>query len=372
MSITVGIPKELSPETRVAISSGAVKKLLKLGCTVRVEKGAGELSGFTDEILKLDGVEFCDRAQAFACDAIFKIHPPTQDEISRLKKGSVWISHLAPHQSAPLLEALTSAQVSAFSVELIPRTSRAQSMDVLSSQANIAGYRAVLEATLHYPRFFPMMMTSAGLAKQAKVLVLGAGVAGLQAIATAKRLGATVEAFDLRPEVKEQILSLGAKFLDLGTQSEAVAGYAKELSHDQKKQQELALTEKIKKFDVVITTANVPGKKSPVLVSEEAVKGMRPGSVIVDLAAANGGNCALTKPEQTVVQHGVSIVGKTNYPALVPYDASLFYSQNLTAFLALMIDTKEKTLKINFEDDILEASCVCHQGQMRFKGATHV
>ncbi|MGE3974179.1 MAG: Re/Si-specific NAD(P)(+) transhydrogenase subunit alpha [Bdellovibrionales bacterium] len=368
MSITVGIPQEHSPETRVAISSGAIKKLVKMGCLVRVEKGAGQQAGFTDEILKADGAELTSRQNIFQSDVIFQIHPPQKDDVSLLKKSSILLSHLRPHQSPELLKSLAQAQVSAFSVEMIPRTSRAQSMDVLSSQANIAGYRAVLEATQYYPRFLPMMMTSAGLAKQAKVLVLGAGVAGLQAIATAKRLGGSVEAFDLRPEVKEQIQSLGAKFLDLGTQSEGVAGYAKELSEEAKKQQQQALTEKIKKFDVVITTANVPGRKSPVLVSEEAVKGMRHGSVIVDLAAANGGNCALTEEEKVVVKFGVTIIGKTNYPGLVPYDASLFYSQNLVSLLALMIDEKGKKIKINFEDDILAAACMTHAGTVRFQG----
>jgi NAD(P) transhydrogenase subunit alpha len=258
------------------------------------------------------------------------------------------------------------------SMELIPRTSRAQSMDALSSQANIAGYRAVLEATTHYKRFFPMMMTSAGSAKAAKVAVLGAGVAGLQAIATARRLGASVESYDVRPEVKEQILSLGAKFieLDVGEQGSGSGGYAKELSEEGKRKQQAALTERLKKFDVIISTANIPGRKAPVLITEDAVKGMRTGSVIVDMAAANGGNCPLSEADKIVTKHNVTIVGLTNFPGLVPADSSNFYARNLATLLGLMAVAKDGkvTLNVNLEDDIIAASLTTYQGQVRFKG----
>jgi NAD(P) transhydrogenase subunit alpha len=294
------------------------------------------------------------------------------DLISKLKKNSILISYLEPYKADGTIEALAKAGVSAFAMEAIPRTSRAQSMDALSSQANIAGYRAVLEAAARYPRFFPVMMTSAGSAKAVQIAVLGAGVAGLQAIATARRLGARVEAFDVRPETREQIESLGAKFMDLKLDETGVGqgGYAKSLSEEGQLRQQAALAERLKKMDVVISTANIPGRKAPVLITEEAVRGMRTGSVIVDLAAENGGNCPLTEAGKIVVKHGVTLVGHTNYPALVPGDASAFYGRNIFNLLQLMLkpgaEDKTAELQLNLADDIIEAALVTHDSEVRF------
>lgn len=368
----VGIPSETrSGENRVAASPETVKKLIKKGIKVRVQKSAGSKAGFSDKDYQMDGVSLVDsKAEVFGSEIVLKIHKPTNEEIALLKPKSILASLLEPYNADGSIERLGSAGVSAFAMELIPRTTRAQSMDVLSSQANIAGYRAVLEAANHYGRFFGMMMTSAGMAKPAKAVVLGAGVAGLQAIATAKRLGAQVEAFDVRPEVKEQILSLGAKFIeiDIGEQGSGTGGYAKELSEEGKRRQIQGLTEKIKKSDIVISTANIPGRKSPVLITEEAVKGMRTGSVIVDMAAANGGNCLLSEADKIVTKEGVVIVGITNFPSLMPADSSSFFGNNLLNLLSLVIEAKDGTAQVkwNLEDDIVAASLVSHEGQVRW------
>jgi NAD(P) transhydrogenase subunit alpha len=368
----VGIPLETkSGESRVSQSPDTLKKLLKKGVKIKIEKSAGLQAGFADKDYAMDGVEIVDsKASVFGCDLVLKIHKPTPDEISLLKPKSVLACLLEPYHSDGTLEKLASQGVSALAMELIPRTTRAQSMDVLSSQANIAGYRAVVEAANHYGRFFGMMMTSAGMAKPAKLVVLGAGVAGLQAIATAKRLGAQVEAFDVRPEVKEQILSLGAKFIeiDIGEAGSGTGGYAKELSEEGKRRQIAGLTEKIKKTDIVVSTANIPGRKSPLLITEEAVKGMRTGSVIIDMAAANGGNCALSEPDKVVKKFGVTIVGLTNYPSLMPADSSNFFGNNLINLISLILESKDgKTdLKWNLEDDIIAASLVSHEGKLRW------
>lgn len=366
-TLKLGIPREIrSGETRVATSPDTVKKLIKKGFHVVIEKGAGTSAGFTDEEFAAAGTTPGSAADALGCDVVFKVHKPIPAEIAQLKKGAILISHIEPFNKDGTLESLAQAGITTFGMEVIPRTSRAQSMDALSSQANIAGYRAVLEAASHYGRFFPMMMTSAGSAKPAKLAVLGAGVAGLQAIATARKLGATVEAYDVRPEVKEQILSLGAKTIeiDLGESGSGTGGYAKELSEEAKKKQSAILTEKLKKFDVIVSTANIPGRKAPILVPEETVKGMRAGSVIVDMAAANGGNCPLSEPDKIVRKHGVTIVGVTNFPALVPADSSNFYGRNLMTLLLLMIEEKEGRLSvnINLEDDILAAALATRDG----------
>jgi NAD(P) transhydrogenase subunit alpha len=366
----VGVPKEQRPgETRVAATPDSVKKLLRRGLAVRVERGAGSLAHYPDEAFRAAGAELVDRATALGSDIVFQIRKPEAADIAAMKRGAVLASLLEPYQSDGTLEKLAAQGVSALALELVPRTSRAQSMDVLSSQAGIAGYRAVLEAAARYGRFFPMMMTSAGSSKPCRLAVLGVGVAGLQAIATARKLGAVVEAYDVRPEVKEQILSLGAKFIDIdvGESGSGAGGYARELSEEAKRRQQAALMEKIKAFDVVITTANVPGRKAPTLVAEEAVRGMRPGSVIVDMAAPSGGNCPLTEPDRTVVKHGVTIVGTTNFPALVPTDASAYFAQNLVNLLDLFWvespDTKgARSLKLSTDDDIIAASLVTHQG----------
>lgn len=370
--MNLSIPKEKTEnETRVALTPDDAKKLIKQGLKITIESGAGQLAGFPDSLYTKEGAALApDTAGAFKGDIVLKIAKPTLDEVELLKPGALLLSQLDPFGSSELIDKLATKNVNTLCLELIPRTSRAQSMDVLSSQANIAGYRAVLEAAAHYKRFFPMMMTSAGMAKPAKVLVIGAGVAGLQAIATAKRLGSQVEAFDIRPEVKEQILSLGAKFLELNLNEEGTGqgGYAKELSEDGKRKQLEALGEKIKKFDVVISTANIPGRKAPLLISEDAVKGMRAGSVILDMAAASGGNCALTKAGQIISQYDVTIIGPLNLPALVPADASAFFSRNCLNLLALVLQTKDQNTQLNYnlEDDIIAASLVTYNGKRRW------
>ncbi|MBI2711799.1 MAG: Re/Si-specific NAD(P)(+) transhydrogenase subunit alpha [Bdellovibrio sp.] len=370
--MVIGIPKETgSGETRVAVSPEAVKKLVKRGFRVWIEKSAGTKAGFPDEDFQMEGVEMVDAKTAFSAQIVAKILKPSFDEIGQMKKGSVLVSLIEPYKLDGTFEKLAQAGVEAFGMELIPRTSRAQAMDVLSSQAGIAGYRAVLEASTRYGRFFPLMMTSAGSAKPAKVMILGAGVAGLQAIATAKKLGALVEAYDVRAEVKEQIQSLGAKFveLDVGEEGSGTGGYAKELSEEGKKKQQALLTERLKKSDIIISTANIPGRKAPVLITEEAVKGMRAGSVIVDMAAANGGNCPLSVADQVVVKHGVVFIGFTKYPAMVPADASNFYGHNVINLMDLIVQKKDgaQSLNLNLEDDIIAAALVTHSGDIRFK-----
>ncbi len=356
-------------ETRVALSPESVKKLVKKGFQVCIEKSAGVSAGFSDADYQMDGVQLVDSAaQAFAADLVFKIQRPSEQEVGYFKSGTALFCCIDPFKKDGLVEKLAKAGVSTFGMELIPRTSRAQSMDVLSSQANIAGYRAVIEAASRFGRFFPLMMTSAGSAKPAKVMVLGAGVAGLQAIATAKRLGASVEAYDVRAEVKEQILSLGAKFveLELGEEGSGQGGYAKELSEAAKKRQQDLLTERLKKCDIIVSTANIPGRKAPVLITEEAVLGMRTGSVIIDMAAANGGNCPLSDAGKVVTKHGVTLVGLTNYPALMPADSSHFYGNNLISLLGILIQTQEgkHSLQFNLQDDIIAATLLTHKGEL--------
>jgi NAD(P) transhydrogenase subunit alpha len=368
----IGIPKESGAgETRVAATPLSLKQLAKKGASFVVETGAGLAAGYTDESYQAEGAELGDAAAAFAADVVFKITPPTPDEVAKLKQGALIVCLLDPRNPESCLGALAEKGVNAASLELVPRTSRAQSMDVLSSQANIAGYRAVLEAAVNYPRFFPMMMTSAGMAKPAKAAVLGAGVAGLQAIATLRRLGCRVEAFDIRPEVKEQIESLGAKFMDLGLDESGTGegGYAKELSEEGKKRQQAALNERLKEMDVVVTTAAIPGRQAPELVTEDAVKGMRQGAVIVDMAAATGGNCRLTEANVATVKHGVTLVGETNYPALMPGDSSLFFGKNLANLLELFITQAEDgtaSITFDFEDDIVDGCVAVHNGEVRF------
>jgi NAD(P) transhydrogenase subunit alpha len=369
----IGIPKEtVSGETRVAATIVSVKKLKKLGFKVLIEKDAGIAAGISNEDYRAEEAEISDTQTVLQSDIVLKINPPSDTEIAKLKSNSLFISLLTPYLSEGPIQKLAKAKINAVALELVPRTSRAQSMDVLSSQAGIAGYKAAIEAANHYIRFIPMMMTSAGMTKSAKAIVLGAGVAGLQAIATIKRLGAQVEAYDVRPEVKEQILSLGAKFIELnvGESGSGTGGYAKELSEEGKQKQQALLIEKLKTADILITTANIPGRQAPVLVTEEAVKGMRLGSVIIDMAAATGGNCPLTEPNKIVTKHGIKIVGITNYPALVPFDSSQFFANNLVNLLTLFVAKKENNIELNFnfEDDIIAASCVSYNGELRLKG----
>jgi NAD(P) transhydrogenase subunit alpha len=368
----IGIPKETrTGETRVAATPESTKKLIKKGFQIHVARGAGESANFPDAAFVAAGATIVDQDGAWGCEIVLKVIKPTNAELLKLKKGSLLISHLEPYNTDGTFEKLAELGVDAIAMELMPRTSRAQAMDVLSSQAGIAGYRAVIEGASRYGRFFPMMMTSAGSSKPCKFAILGVGVAGLQAIATARRMGAMVEAYDVRKEVKEQILSLGAKCIeiDIGEEGSGTGGYAKELSEEAKKKQQAAMTEKLKGFDIILSTANIPGKKSPTLISEDAVKGMRPGSVIVDLAAANGGNCPLTEADKIVVKHGVTLVGITNFPALVPSDASHFYSQNLVNLLDIVWTKPEKdsqpaAVSINVADDIIAASLVVNKGAL--------
>lgn len=362
--MVIGVAKETrGGETRVAATPDTVKKLIKKGHQLRIARGAGELAGFSDTLYQTAGAELVDQEAALGLPVVLKIHKPKPDEILKMKKGSLLICLLEPYQKDGTLEKLAEMGVDAMAMELIPRTSRAQSMDVLSSQAGIAGYRAVIEAATHYPRFFPMMMTSAGSTKACKLAVIGAGVAGLQAIASARRMGAMVEAYDVRKETHEQIRSLGAKTIDLdvGEEGSGQGGYAKELSEEAKKKQQALLTEKLKNFDVIISTANIPGKKAPVLIVEDAVKGMRPGSVVIDMAAANGGNCPLTEADKVTVKHGVKLVGITNFPALVPGDASHFFAHNL---LHLIDIVWSQDGNINLSDDIVAAALTVHKGAL--------
>jgi len=367
-----GIPKEYTPgETRVAATPETVKKLRAAGLAVAIETGAGLGAHFTDEAYAAAGAEIVDHAHALAADVVFKIHKPTLDEIRRMRRSAVLISLLDMCHDDGTFDALADQGVDSFALEMMPRLSRAQTMDVLSSQANIAGYRAVLEAARLYGRFFPMMMTSAGSAKPARVVVLGAGVAGLQALATARRLGAQVWAYDVRPEVKEQVMSLGAKFIefDLGESGAGSGGYAKALSPEAQKQQQSMLQEELKKADVIISTALIPCMPAPVLITEAAVKGMHEGAVIIDMAAATGGNCPLTEPDKIVTKHGVILCGVTNFPALMPSDASNFFARNVYNFLMQMLDQSNGALRFKdyFADEITSMTLITHQGQVRFE-----
>jgi NAD(P) transhydrogenase subunit alpha len=373
LGITVGFPKESAPgESRVAATPDSVKRLIKDGFKIQVEEGAGRLSGFIDEAYLAAGAKIVSHRELWGADLIAKVTAPSKEESSALHQGALIVSLLEPFKNGELLNSFAHERIDALALEAIPRTSRAQSMDVLSSQAGIAGYRAVLEAAQHYGRFFPMMMTSAGSAKATKVTVLGVGVAGLQAIATARRLGANVEAYDVRPETREQVLSLGAKFIDiaLDESGSGEGGYAKELSEAAKKRLQEALDERISKSDVIITTANVPGRKAPRLVSEQVVRAMRCGSVIVDMATPSGGNCSLSQPDKVVDINGVKIVGHTNYPAMMPTDASSFFARNLASLLGLFVqrrDAGEPTFIIDLKDDIIESSLLVHNGALRLE-----
>ena len=364
----IGIPKEsVAGETRVAITPDIVKKLSVKGFQLLLESGAGAAAQFPDADYEAAGAEIVDRAGALGAELVVKVRKPSRDEITAMSKGAVLIGLLEQCEDDGTLAALDAQGVQMLAMERIPRISRAQSMDALSSQSNIAGYRAVLEAANRYGRFLPLMMTSAGSAKPARLVVLGAGVAGLQAIATARRLGADVWAYDVRPETKEQIESLGAKAieLDLGESGSGEGGYAKELSAEAKAKQQQLLADELAKAHIIVTTALIPCRPAPVLVTEEVVQRMREGSVIVDLAAATGGNCPLTEKDQVVVKHGVTLVGYTNFPALVPSDASAFYAGNLKNLLDIMVEQGEQGLALKpfADDEITQAMLVTAQEQ---------
>ena len=363
----LGVPNQSEQgETRVALVPEVVSRLDRIGVEVVVEPGAGEASHHADSEYEEAGAEVGD---AWDAEVVAVVRAPTGEQIGKLGKDTVLIGFLAPLTDADTTRALASQGVTAFAMEAIPRISRAQSMDALSSQASIGGYRAVLIAALELPRFFPMLTTAAGTIKPASVLVLGAGVAGLQAIATAKRLGAVVTAFDVRSVVKEQIESLGARFLDLKLEADAegAGGYAKELGEEQQQRQREALAEAAARFDVAITTAQVPGRPAPLLLTEQAVENMKPGALIVDLAAESGGNCELTEAGQTVERHGVKIAGPTNLPGEMPDHASQLYARNVQALLELMVD--EGNLALDFSDEVIAGACVTRDGEIVHEGA---
>lgn len=374
----IGVPAEtLAGETRVAVTPETVKKLVASGHSIRVQSGAGVAASVTDAAYQAAGAEITDQAGAFSADMVLKVRTPTDAETALLKSGAVVIGMLNPFDAAGL-QRLAAAGVVGFALEAAPRTTRAQSMDVLSSQANIAGYKAVMIAADKYQRFFPMLMTAAGTVKAARVVILGVGVAGLQAIATAKRLGAVIEASDVRPSVKEQIESLGGKFIEVSYDTDeekeaavGVGGYAKPMPASWLARQQVEVAKRVALADVVISTALIPGRAAPTLITEDMVKSMKPGSVIVDIAAGKGaggvgGNCPLSEADRTVVKHGVTIVGETNLAALVAADASALYARNVLDFLKLIV-TKEGALKIDLEDDIVAACRVTQDGQVTKK-----
>jgi len=351
----VGVPCESADgERRVALVPKVVATLCARGVEVVVESGAGGEALITDEAYRDAGASIGD---PWETDVLVKVRPPTDEEIARLRPGAHLIGFLAPLSAPATIEKLRSAGVTAFAMESVPRISRAQSMDALSSQANVTGYKSVLLAAEKSTRFFPMLTTAAGTVKPATALILGVGVAGLQALATAKRLGARTTGYDVRPEVADQVRSLGAQWLDLGIDAAGEGGYARELSEDERAEQQKRLTEAISGFDVVITTALVPGRPAPRLVTAEAVQGMRAGSVIVDLAGEAGGNCELTEPGQTVVRDGVTISSPLNLPATMPEHASELYARNVAALLVLMLD-EDGALAPDFGDEVLAKSCV--------------
>ncbi len=368
----IGVPSETrAEESRVAATPDTVKKLTGSGHhEMLVQAGAGVRASIADEQFAGAGATIVPSAAEIyrQSDIVLKVRAPEAAEVAALKSGSILIGLLEPHDQEGIGR-LAQQGVTGFALEALPRISRAQSMDVLSSQANIGGYKAVIIAADLYQRFFPMLMTAAGTVKAARVLVLGAGVAGLQAIATAKRLGAVVEAFDVRPAVKEQVESLGAKFVEVAlsddekAQAETAGGYASEMSDDYQRRQGELIAERAKAADVVITTALIPGRPAPRLISEATVTAMKPGSVIVDMAAAAGGNCELTEADRTVVKHGVHLVGITNLPGLVAADASALYARNVLTFLNLLVDPKTGELNLNREDEIIAGTLVCIGGE---------
>src|SRR5213080_4709104 len=360
----VGVPKEtLAGERRVAIVPETARGLVKATIQVMVEAGAGEPAFFSDAAYIDAGANLTDAPAAFAGDAVLKVQPPTSDEVGRLREGSVLISFLQPAINADVIGALAKRKVSAFSLDLVPRISRAQSMDALSSQAGIAGYKAVLLGANHLPKFFPLLMTAAGTVAPARLLVMGAGVAGLQAIATARRLGAVVEAYDVRPAVKDEVQSLGATFIELPLETqEGEGGYAKEQSEEFLRKQRELIGEHIAKSDVVITTAAVPGRRAPLLVTADMVKGMRPGSIIVDLAAESGGNVELTKAGSDVDVDGVTIIGTRNVPSTMPLTTSQLFARNVANLLLHLV--KNGAVSLDFTDEITKGACVTHGGDI--------
>jgi H+-translocating NAD(P) transhydrogenase subunit alpha len=366
----IGVPKEMAAgEHRVALVPEVIGKLTAKGLEVLVQSGAGADALLSDDAFAQAGASVSsDAGEIWRSDVVVTISPPDPEAIRTLGPGSILIGFLAPLTSPATTRALADAKATAFAMESIPRISRAQSMDALSSQSNVAGYRAALLGAEEMGRFYPMLMTAAGTIPPAKVLVLGVGVAGLQAIATAKRLGARTTGYDVRPEVAEQVQSLGAMWLDVGLEASGEGGYARELTDEERARQQQALTDAIKGFDVVITTALVPGRPAPRLVTAEAVEGMKPGSVIVDLAGEAGGNCELTEPGETVVRHDVKIVSPLNLPSSMAEHSSQLFARNVQALLELFVG-EDGALKLDFDDEIVKGACIVRDGEIVNDGA---
>lgn len=364
--MTVGILHEPAFESRVSLLPEHVIQLRKQNITVLVETGSG-LKSFAsdDQYLQADAAIGSREDVLKASDIILCIHPLSPEDMATVKKDSILVGMFNPLSQNALIEKWTTGQSTVFSLDMLPRTTRAQSMDVLSSQANIAGYRAVLMAALHLPKYFPMFMTAAGSVTPAKVLILGAGVAGLQAIATARRLGAVVQVFDTRPSVKEEVMSLGAKFIEVegAADASAAGGYAVEQTDEYKQKQQQRIADEAVKADVIITTAQIPGRKAPILITDSILEKMKPGALIIDLAASTGGNTAKTKNKETVNFNQVSIIGDSNLAAGMPADASKLYGKNVLNFLQLML-TKEGQLNVNFDDDLVKGACITHRGEI--------
>lgn len=367
----VAIPKEIShSELRVALVPAIVPELTKLGCTVLIENGAGIRAGFTDHQYQNVLFHSSPKTLFAEADIILKVQPPQVEEINLYKKKSVLVSFVYPIWNQSTVLKLCENDITSFAIENIPRISRAQSMDALSSQATVSGYKATLLAANLCPRFFPMLTTAAGTIKPAQVLVIGAGVAGLQAIATARRLGAMVRAYDIRAAAREQVESLGAKMIATDVSADAQGGYARELTEEEKTKQATILADSVAKSDVVICTALIPGKPAPRIITVSMVEKMNPGSLIIDIAAETGGNCELTKVDQLIKYKGVDIYGPTNLPSQVPGDASFMYSKNLIHFLKLLI--RENQLSLNWEDEILAQTVLTHQGIIKHKATSEI
>ena len=365
MPVTIAVVRETAPnERRLALTPEVAKKLAKLGGQIVMQSGAGDPTAMPDAQFP-EAEKVPDARSALSrADVFFKVQPPTLEEIAALRDGAIVISYLQPHLSPERTKALRDRKITSFAMELLPRTTRAQAMDVLSSQAGMAGYKAVLIAAQASPKFFPMLTTAAGTIRPSKVLIVGAGVAGLQAIATARRLGAQVEGFDVRPEVREQIESLGAKFLDLGVSASGTGGYARELTAEERAEQQRKLADHIKGIDCIVTTAAVPGRPAPKIISKAMVDGMKAGAVIVDLAAETGGNCEYTKPGETfVTPNGVSVIGPVNLPSMGALHASEMYARNLFNFASLML--KDGALNLDWEDELIAKTCLTHAGEIR-------
>jgi NAD(P) transhydrogenase subunit alpha len=364
MAVTVVVLRERAAnERRVALSPDVAKRLGKLGASVLIETGAGTGANQPDSVFP--GVDVAaDAASALTrADVLLCVQPPTLETIAALREGAIAIGFMAPHADVARVKALRDRKITAFAMELLPRTTRAQAMDVLSSQAGMAGYKAVLIAAELTGKFFPMLTTAAGTIRPSKVLIVGAGVAGLQAIATAKRLGAQVEGFDVRPETREQIESLGGKFLDLGVSAAGTGGYARELTAEERAEQQRRLAEHLKGIDAVVTTAAVPGRPAPKILTASMIEGMKPGAVIVDLAAETGGNCELTRPGETYVHQGVTIAGPLNLPSMGAIHASEMYAKNLYNFLELSL--KDGALTLDWDDELIAKTCLTHAGEIR-------